>query len=405
MGKFSDNIATLAALRDVRAATSPPRVLVVMGTNAAWCRGILRGFMSVAHERNWTILHYTASTDLSWLADEWAPGAALIGPEPGSDELAALHPATLVSVTIDRTASGIGSVVPDEHAVGTLAAEHLLATGLRQLTTFRFDQAPFAVLRERAFLDSAREAGATTPPGWGSDDLPRGRHEDPAAIIEWLRGLPKPCGIFTVTDNWGRAVARYARVVGLRVPEDIALVGADNDTLECELISPTLSSVMIPWQEIGRNAAGLVQQALSKRPIEAQKIVVPSAGVVARRSSEILAIRDPLVAEAVRWIRAHVEQRLTVPMVAQAVGGGRQRLERRFRAVLNRTIQEEIRRAHVERAKQLLATTHAGMGEIAKQSGFTTAALLNVAFRRELGITPGSYRRTVQPESGDADAD
>jgi len=403
MGNLSENVAALAALREVRSATSPPRVLVVMGTNAAWCRGILRGFMAVAHERNWTLLHYTASTDLSWLADEWAPGAALIGPEPGSDELAALAPATLVSVTIDRTASGIASVVPDEKAVGTLAAEHLLATGLRHLTTFRFDQAPFAVLRERAFLEHAREAGAGTPPGWGSDAMPLGRHEDPAAIIEWLRSLPRPCGIFTITDNWARAVARYARVIGLRVPEDIALVGADNDALECELISPTLSSVMIPWQEIGRNAADLVQRALARQPIDGQRIVVPSAGVVARRSSEIMAIQDPLVAEAVRFIRGHVAQRLSVPMVAQAVGGGRQRLERRFRAVLSRTIGEEIRRARVERAKHLLATTRVGLNEIAKESGFSTAALLNVAFQSEIGMPPGAYRRSVRQKSDDSD--
>jgi LacI family transcriptional regulator len=389
----------------LHAASASKRVLVVLGTNAAWCRGILRGFMAVAHERNWTLLHYQQSTDLSWLADEWAPSVAVIGPEPGSDELVALASATLVSVTIDRTSVGIASVIPDERLVATAAADHLLATGLRRVTTFQLGAPSFAIAREQAFLEHALAAGARTAPSFGRDENGLALQENPAAIIAWLRGLPKPCGIFTCTDAWARTVARYARVIGLRVPEDVALVGADNDVLECELISPPVSSVVIPWQEIGQHAAALVQMALSGQSIEGQRVVVPPAAVAARRSSEILAIEDPLVAEAVRWIHAHRDQRLTVTMVARGVGGGRQRLERRFRAALNRTVQEEIRRAHVERAKQLLATTRAGLPEIAKQSGFTTPALLNAAFRRELGMPPGAYRRLMLQENGEPDDD
>jgi LacI family transcriptional regulator len=219
----------------------------------------------------------------------------------------------------------------------------------------------------------------------------------------WLRALPKPCGVFTSTDGWGRTVARYARMAALRIPEDIALVGADNDVLECELMSPPLSSVMIPWKEIGRQAATLVKLALSGQSIEHRRLVIPPIGVAPRRSSELLAIADPLVAEAVRWIRSNVDRRLTVTMVARAVGGGRQRLERRFRSVLDRTIQEEIRRAHVEAARQLLLTTDASLAEVAKRSGFTTAALLNLAFQRELGMPPGTYRRRLRKELGDGD--
>jgi LacI family transcriptional regulator len=111
-----------------------------------------------------------------------------------------------------------------------------------------------------------------------------------------------------------------------------------------------------------------------------------------------LAIEDELVASAVRWIHANADRRLTVPMVARAVGGGRQRLERRFRAVLDRTVQEEVRRAHVEAAKELLATTRAPLNDVAKKSGFTNAALLNAAFQREVGMPPGVYRRRARPE-------
>ncbi len=374
-----------------------PRVLVVLNTAAAWSRGVLRGFMAAAHERGWTLLHYQPGSDLKWLMEEFEPVAAVIGPEIEPATVADLGLGTVVSVPVDRSAAGIASVCLDEDGIAALALEHLLATGLRQFTTFRFDESPFALARERGFALRARARGAIVEPGWGSGDQGR-RGEDPKRLVAWLRRLKKPCGIFTCTDGWARTVARYARVAGLRIPEDVALVGADNDTLECELIAPPLSSVIIPWQEVGRNAAKLVALALSGKVTTEKRLVVAPVGVMRRRSSEVLAIDDALVDKAVRWIREHADRRLTVPMVARGVGSGRQRLERRFRAVLDRTVQEEIRRAHVEEAKRLLATTRAGLPEVAKRSGFTTAALLSVAFQRELGMPPGRYRRRLQQE-------
>lgn len=386
---------------------SPKRVLVVLGTDAAWSRGVLRGFMEAAQERDWSLLHYHPSADLNWLIDEWAPAAAVIGPEIGAQASARLAASgSLVSVTVDRSAEKLASVCLDEPGIAALAAKHLLATGLRHVTTFRFDESEFAVARERAFAQAVRAAGAEVCAGWGGEDYTRSqRGERPAAMVAWLRALPKPCGIFTCTDGWGRVVTRYAREAGLRVPEDLALVGADNDVLECELTSPPLSSVIIPWREVGRSAAALVRAALAKQSIERKRVVIAPIAVAARRSSDVLAVDDACVAKAVAWIRAHADRRLTVTMVARAVGGGRQRLERRFRRALDRTVQEEIRRAHVEAARHWLATTRVDLAEVAKRSGFTSASLLNVAFQRELGMPPGAYRRRVQAAFGEPEAE
>jgi DNA-binding LacI/PurR family transcriptional regulator len=189
-------------------------VLVVLGTDAAWSRGILRGFMAVAHERDWGLLHYYPPSTLDWLVEQSSPAAAVIGPELGPEAIARLAAAALVSVTVDRSADGIASVCPDEERIAALALEHLLATGLRHVTSFRFDESPFAVARERAFVEQAGAAGAQVVVDWGSNDYtPQERGERPEAIVAWLRPLPKPCGIFTCTDAWGRVVARYAREV------------------------------------------------------------------------------------------------------------------------------------------------------------------------------------------------
>lgn len=383
-----------------------PRVLIVLGTAGAWSRGILRGFMTAAHERDWTLLHYFPGADLNWVAAEWTPALVVLGPELDSEAIAPFSAEALISVLVDHSESGIASVCLDEEAIAALALEHLLTRGFSHVSTFRFDESPFAVAREHAFIEQARAAGAEVAAGWGNDDYaPSERHERPAAMVAWLRSLPRPCGIFTCTDGWAHTVARYAREAGLRVPEDIALVGANNDALTCELLSPPLSSVMIPWKEVGRSAATLARLALANQPIAGKRVQVSPIDVVARRSSDVLAIDDALVAQAVAWIREHADRRLTVAMVARAVGGGRQRLERRFRRALDRTIQQEIRRAHVEAAKHLLAKTDSSMAEVAKRSGFTSASLLNVAFQRELGMAPGAYRRQVQNQLDDPDDD
>jgi LacI family transcriptional regulator len=184
-------------------------------------------------------------------------------------------------------------------------------------------------------------------------------------------------------------------VAGLRVPEDVAIVGADNDPTECELTAPSLSSVAIPWRRLGEEAAALVRRGLAGGALGRRRTVIAPGHVVVRRSSDALAIPDQVAAAAVTWIRDHAQGRLSVPSVARAAGVSRQRLERRFRAVLGRTVLQEIRRARVELARRLLSTTRLPLPLVAQRSGFTTAALLNTAFRSELGVPPGAYRRMV----------
>jgi len=383
-------------------------VLVLLDSGPAWSRGILQAFMLAAHERGWVPIHLHPSyppLDLDWLVRTFAPAAAVVGPELLGRSLAPLVPASVVSVAADRSSQGIASVCLDEGAIAGVALEHLLAKGVRNVTTFRFASWHFALEREREFVERARTTGANVPAGWGSHEVVHARSgEDPAAIAKWLLGLPKPCGIFICSDGWARIVIRNVRLTGLRIPEDVLLVGVDNDVAECQLLAPHLSSVIVPWQEVGRNAARLVQHALSGRSIQAERLIISPVGVQTRGSSDIWAIDDLLVAKALRWIREHAHQRLSVPMVARSVGGGRQRLERRFRRVLDRTVVEEIRRARVEAAKELLQTTRAGLSEIAKRSGFGNAGLLNSAFQRELGIPPGVYRRRAHETlAGSAD--
>ena len=299
-----------------------------------------------------------------------------------------------VSLNADRSGEGVASIFPDEQRIAELALSHLTARGLRYLTSFRFDDSPFAVLRERRFREAARKAPVELePPWWVDGATPPRSQEHPAVIAEWLGSLRKPCGIFVCCDAWARVVMRYALAMGIRVPEDVALVGVDNDTTECEVLSPPLSSVAVPWHHAGETAARLLASGLRGGDIGGKRVLVAPVDVVARRSTDVLAVEDPLVLEAIAWIHARAAEPINVPAIVAAVKVSRQRLERHFRASIGRSVMQEVRRVRVERARQLLATSDLSLAEVARHSGFSTLALLSVAFRRELGVPPATFRR------------
>lgn len=341
------------------------------------------------------MLHCHPSSSLERLTSALPPDAAVIGPTFAGPWPEQLRGCVSVAINADRCAEGVASVCLNEDRVAEFAVAHLLARGFRHLTTVRFDG--WARGRERRFQQVALRTGACLEPGWASDAAAQRCMEDePGAIMAWLSGLRKPCGIFACTDAWARVVARYASLAGLRIPEELALVGVDNDALECEIAAPPLSSVAVPWASYGETAARLVQSGLRGQSIAGTRVLVEPLDVVTRRSSDTFAIEDPLVAAAVAWIHGHVEQRLSVPTVASAIRATRQRLERGFRRHLGRTVLDEIRSARVEAARRLLWNTDLPLIDIARRSGFTNAALLSVAFHREVGMPPGAYRRRVR---------
>lgn len=372
-----------------------PRVLVVLDSTAAWSRGTLRGFSRVAHEQGWSLFHYRQAANIGLLAAEIAPAAAVLGPTFSQPWPPQLRSCVTVAVNADRRAEGIVSVELDGAKTAELAVSHLLARGFHNLTTFRFGT--WGAQRERHFREVAARLGAHLEPAWWSDAaVPSSMEDRPVALMEWLRSLRKPCGVFALCDEWARSLARYARAANLRVPEDLALIGVDNDVFECEIESPMLSSVAVPWRSFGETAARVVQLGLQGQPVAVQSLLIEPLDVVVRRSSDTLAIADPLVLAAVRWIHENFPSRVTVPAVASAVRSTRQRLERRFRQNLGRTVLEEIRRVRVEAARRLLSTTQLPLLDVARRSGFTNAALLSVAFGREVGVSPGAYRKRMQ---------
>jgi LacI family transcriptional regulator len=287
-------------------------------------------------------------------------------------------------------------VVADHAEVGRQAARHLLECGLRQLAFVGYRQHHFATERERGFRETAATAGVPVAVFY----QPSQRWEDPTGVwrwnkplFDWLRQLPKPVGVLASHDTQGAQIAEYCHQLNLVVPDQVAVVGVDDDDLLCELSRPSLSSVHLPAARIGYEAARLLDEWLGgQRPAE-RALVLPPMGVIVRQSSNLQAVPDTDVATAVRFIHDHAHERLRVADVLRVVAMARRALERRFRKWLYRSILEEIRRAHVNRAKQLLISTDLPMSQVAQRSGLQTSRHLSIAFRQVLGTTPTAFRR------------
>jgi LacI family transcriptional regulator len=297
-------------------------------------------------------------------------------------------------------------VAPDDVLIGRLAATHLLDHGFRQFAWVGHPRFYYAVRQEQGFREVIEAAGYTVSYFRDRSERsfhPRGRlwAFDPK-VHRWLRALPKPVASLASNDLWGVQLTEACHQEGLRVPEDVALLGVDNDALLCELARPSLSSVAIPSEKVGYEAAALLDRLLAGGPAPEQPLLLPPLGVVTRQSSDILAISNPDVVAALRFIRAHSHQPLRVTDVLREVPVGRRSLERQFRQVLHRGIWEEIRRVHLERAKTLLATTALPIAEVARGAGFVDNRNLSVVFRQALGLSPTAYRRQIRGEADGA---
>lgn len=288
-------------------------------------------------------------------------------------------------------------VLPDDCAIGRLAAEHLMELGLHHFGVAGVMGSVFSELRQSSFTEVLHNAGFAVDCAQESQHvLPEGVQAPPGVsptTAAWLLHLPKPAGIFGTCDVAAADILEACRHLGIRVPEEICVLGADNDDLISRFTHPPLSSIALPSQKIGFQAALLLDQLMTGCQPPERPICLPPTGVVTRQSTNLLAIPDEDVLAAVRYIREHVHKGIGVEEVLKVVPVNRRYLERKFRQYVGRTPLQEIRRTRIEKAKELLSGTDLSMPAIARHSGFATAERLANVFHEETGVTPTQYRR------------
>lgn len=287
-------------------------------------------------------------------------------------------------------------VATDNTAIAKLAANHLLERGFKSLAFCGYPRTSINVWsdeRATAFEKYLEQEGFHC-------SVYRGRHRNPRrwnalmkGLMEWLETLPKPVGIFAANDTRARHVLEASRRLKLRVPEDVAVLGVDNDELMCELAIPPLSSVVQGTDRLGYEAAALLDRLMDGQMPEQQKMVIEPVGITTRQSTDVMAVEDDLVAKAVRYIRQNANRRIQVTDVVKRLNVSRSTLDSRFRKLLGRSVHEEIQRVQINYAKDLLSNTTLSLKDVARQSGYNNIQYMTMVFRRELNVTPGEFRK------------
>ncbi len=213
------------------------------------------------------------------------------------------------------------------------------------------------------------------------------------AIDNWLHKQPRPLAVFACNDVRGRQVLAACTRIGALVPEEVAVLGVDNDEVICGLSLPPLSSIKPDTFQLGYEGAAILDAMMKGSPAPADRILVPPQGVVVRRSSDVLALEDADLVVALRLISEHACEGITIGQILKHVAISRATLERRFRRLLGRSPKEEIERVRLVRAKRLLAETPYKLHRIARMIGYQTAAQFAIAFKRRTGLRPGQYRQ------------
>jgi LacI family transcriptional regulator len=378
------------------------RVAIAVNMNKAFDRQVVAGVARFARQRDdWSL--YTEDESLAKLPDldSWH-GDGIIA---DLDDRRLARAVARVGVPVvgfggaqspDDPLASRHYVADDDAAVGRLAADHLLLRGFRRFAYYGEPPTalnPWSARRGAAFRERVEAAGYPCSVYTGRHAIPVRWESLQTGLAGWLASLSTPLGLMACHDARARHVLEACLRIGRRVPDDVAVIGVDNDDVMCDLAHPSLSSVILGTHRMGYEAAALLNRLMGGARRRSTWLAIEPAGVVTRRSTDVLAVEDGKVAEAIRYIRDHVADGLRAADVARHARLSRAALDLHFRQALGRTVHDEIHHAQLARAQALLTTTDLPLKQVAQSAGFSSIQYMTTVFRNELGQTPGHYRR------------
>lgn len=336
----------------------------------------------------------------SWVR-RWKPDgvlARITGPRMARQLLGLRVP--VVDLLEESGRSHIPRIVCDDQEVVRRAVDHLFERHLRNFAYVGRHDTFFSRERRRCFREyvglrqHAARAGGDGPRVTSTDillpweSMPHLRVE----LADWLRGLPKPVGIVACNDVWAAQVLRVCDEYDLRVPDDIAVIGIDDDPVICQIGTPTLSSVGVNAHLIGYRAAAMLHGMIARGESPPPVTFVEPGPVQARGSTDTFAIPDADVVAAIRYLRAHACEAITPEKAAAALGMSRRTLERMLLRHVGHSPAVELTHARLDRARELLVESDASLAVVARQAGFFNPETLHRVFKKHFGVTPGAYR-------------
>ena len=392
--------------------THRPKVALLIESSREYGRGILRGVAAFVRTHGpWSLYFEERSLGgavPSWLED-WQ-GDGIIARIESPELLDTIERLSVPAVDVRgllKLPPRVPLVETNDRTVVRLALAHLRERGFGRIAYCGFPGANYSIRRYKFLVEETRQTGmdvdvfesADTGNGMETTLIEAGGLFHEREVANWLETLEKPVGLMACNDIRAQQVLNACRELGIAVPDDIAVIGVDNDELLCELCDPPLSSVVPDTETIGFRAAEILDQLTHGEQPEQQSAFVEPRGVVARRSTDTLAISDRELACAMRYIRDHACEGITVDDVVRNIAFSRSSLERRMAAQFQTTPKNEINRVRLEKVRSLLAETDFKLGKIAGLAGFAHPEHMNTLFRVTFNETPGAYRRKAQERS------
>lgn len=372
-----------------------------MDTSTGWGRGVIRGVANYGLKQG--LWHLSVDeygvNEAQHLRRGWE-GDGIIARVTDKDLFDELKHTgkPIVNVSgIQIEGVELPTVTTDYEAIAQIAVQHFSERGFRHLAYCGPDERAYVKRHCDAFVDRAVAEGLDCSVFHSkSKGRKRSWEAERAELRDWLESLPKPLGILAWATRRGRDLLAACDELGLRVPEEVALLGGDNDDLLCEVCQPPLSAVITPAEQIGHEAARMLDGLLQGKSSALTPSLFPPVGIHLRQSTETLAIDDALLGEAIAFIRENANRPLQVTDVAEEVGISRRALERRFIGTVGRSPAREIQHAHLLRAQKLLRETDMSVADIAAASGYGSTEYMIGVFRKITGRTPLKYRSWIR---------
>lgn len=377
-----------------------PLVGVAVDAAMGFGRDVLRGAMRYANARHRWMLHEELRAFGPKLED-WphCDGAVIAVSMPAVVEQVRAGSGHVVSCSGNADPRSMPVVCIDDEAVGRMAADHLINCRVENFGFYGRIRHTVSNNRLRGFRAALREQGRDCSESLIEGSFKYGWSGRPhwPKLIEWMQSLPKPVGILAMDDMAARDVSAACQSIGLPIPERVALLGVNDDDLLCGTSSPSLSSVAVDFTRVGETAARLLDRLLCGEKLSAEQrhVRLQPVGVNRRASTDFLAVEDPHLADALRYIREHACDPCLVGDILKHIPVGRRWLERQFVQKLGRTPHDEIVRVRMETARRLLLQSDETLPQIAGRCGFTAVQNFSRAFRDSLGITPAAYRKST----------
>ena len=380
--------------------SSPRRIMLIVETSKVYGRGLLDGIGRYAMTHGRWVLDVEERglyEESSRLLRSWH-GDGIIFRSTSRAMVQAIRRKRVPAVDTNSAVIGHGYplVYADENRIAQLAVTHFLERRFKHFAFCGMEQARWVQWRLEAYLRELARLGLQAHVNPIDQPAEQSRDRQQRNLESWVAGLPKPIGILAANDVCGTCLIAACRSAGLRIPEQIAVLGVDDDEVLCRLTSPPLSSIDLNPPAIGYRAASLLDVMMSGDEIPEEPILIPPCGIVTRQSTDTMAIEDKDVANAMAIIRECACDGIDVKHVARKVGISRATLERKFSTYLQTTPRKAIVHCQIERIKYLLMETKYSLEGIAEITGYKTQSHLSVAFKRETGMTPGEYRNETR---------